>query len=100
MKTKLYLTVFLLLFAVFGHAQSGPGEIDNSFNSSGIGAYGGNTALPAVNASAGAIVYGSDVYGPASVLKDKMIIVGRFSSYNGVQRKKIARLNADGTLDL
>ena len=97
MKTKLYLTLLLILQAYFGFAQ--PGEIDNSFNSSGIGAYGGATALPAVDATADGIVYKTDVYAASSIHKDKIIIIGRFSSYNGVQRKKIARLNADGTLD-
>ena len=38
MKTKLYLTLIFLIMSYLGHAQ--PGEIDNSFNSSGIGAYG------------------------------------------------------------
>jgi len=97
MKTKLYLTLIFMIMSYLGHAQ--PGEIDNSFNSSGIGAYGGNGALPAVDPNADGIVYKTDVYPASSIHKDKIIIIGRFSSYNGVQRKKIARINADGTLD-
>lgn len=97
MKTKLYLTVLLLLQAFVGLAQ--PGDIDNSFNLSGIGAYGGNAVLPTVDGTKDGIVYKTDVYPASSVHKDKIIIIGRFSSYNGVQRKKIARINADGSLD-
>lgn len=82
-----------------GHAQ--PGEIDNSFNSSGIGAYGSatvSTPPTATQSSAQCIVYKSKVY-PSGVNQDKIIIIGRFLSFNGVARKYIARLNADGTLD-
>ncbi|GEP50238.1 hypothetical protein FNO01nite_09100 [Flavobacterium noncentrifugens] len=97
MKTKLYLTLIFLIMSLVGHAQ--PGEIDNSFNSSGTGAYGGTATLPTVDGSQDGIVYKTDVYPSSSVHKDKIMIIGRFSSYNGVQRKKIARINADGTLD-
>ncbi len=31
---------------------------------------------------------------------DKLIIIGSFTSYNGIPRNKIARLNSDGSLDL
>ena len=91
MKTKLYLTVFLLLFAVFGHAQ--PGQIDVTFNASGAGAFNGTSS------TADCIVYKSKVYEDEGVNKDKIIIVGRFNRFNGVNKEYVARLNADGTLD-
>ena len=101
MKTKLYLTLIFMIMSYLGHAQ--PGEIDNSFNSSGIGAYGTDavSAPPtAAQADAQCIVYKSKVYTtPTSVHKDKVVIIGRFRSFNGVARKYVARLNADGTLD-
>jgi uncharacterized delta-60 repeat protein len=31
---------------------------------------------------------------------DKVIVVGNFTTYNGINRKNIVRLNADGTIDL
>ncbi|RYF14197.1 MAG: hypothetical protein EOO42_18070 [Flavobacteriales bacterium] len=44
---------------------------------------------------------GSDGYIRTATLQpdDKIIIVGDFTSYNGIACKNIARLNADGTLD-
>ncbi len=98
MKAKLQLLILTFLFSLVGMAQTGPGEIDNSFNFSGVGAYGG-TLPPAYQPTADGNVYKSKVYGAASPNKDKIIIIGRFTSYNGVAREKIARLNADGTLD-
>lgn len=99
MKTRLLILIALAIFSVAGQAQIGPGEIDNSFNSSGIGAYGGNPNANPLDANADGNIYKSKVYGAASVHKDKILIVGRFTSYNGVAREYIARLNADGTLD-
>jgi len=103
MKTKLYLTVFLLLFAVFGHAQSQPGDIDITFNSSGVGAWGPSAVPPVVTDAAqqktDACVYNSRVYTSEDENKDKIIIVGRFISFNNIAKKYIARINADGTLD-
>src|SRR6218665_3890876 len=83
MKTKLYLTVVLLLQAFLGMAQ--PGEIDITFNGT--------------STTADCIVYKSKVYEDDGVNKDKIIIVGRFNKFNSVNREYIARLNADGTLD-
>jgi len=91
MKTKLYLTVVLLLQAFLGMAQ--PGEIDITFNASGAGAFNGTST------TADCIVYKSKVYEDDGVNKDKIIIVGRFNKFNSVNREYIARLNADGTLD-
>ena len=56
------------------------GTLDESFNASGSGANG-------------------PVYGLALDANGKILIVGGFSSYNGVARAGVARLNADGTLD-
>ncbi|MBF0693965.1 MAG: delta-60 repeat domain-containing protein [Flavobacterium sp.] len=100
MKTKLLIIVLILLKCSVSHAQ--PGEIDNSFNFSGIGAYGTWPLSDPPTVDQGkvdAVVYTSAVYGANSIHKDKIIIGGRFTSYNGVQVGKIARLNPDGTLD-
>ena len=56
------------------------GDIDNSFNDGGFGANGVvNDILPLSNG--------------------KFIICGAFTQYNGVAINRLARLNADGTLD-
>lgn len=99
MKTRLLIAACSILLSFAGHSQIGPGEIDNTFNSSGIGAYGGNPNASPLDATADGNIYKSKVYGASSVHKDKIIIVGRFTSYNGEPREYIARLNADGTLD-
>lgn len=90
MKTKIFLTVILVLQVFLGMAQ--PGEIDITFNASGTGAFNGTSP------TADCIVYKSKVYEDGDN-KDKIIIVGRFNRFNGVNREYIARLNADGTLD-
>ena len=101
MKTNLQLTFLLLLIGFLGFAQTGPGEIDNTFNFSGNGPFGGaipgNAAYPQY--SVDGLVYKTKVYGPASIHKDKIVIIGRFTSYNGVAREYVGRLNPDGTLD-
>jgi uncharacterized delta-60 repeat protein len=57
------------------------GTLDNTFNTGGSGA-------------------GGIVARQMSIQSDgKIIICGFFTSYNGVQRKYLARLNPDGTLD-
>lgn len=56
------------------------GSVDHTFNSAGSGVFGQ--------------IYRIMMYGD-----DKMIIAGNFSAYNGTSVAKIARLNADGTLD-
>ncbi|NMH28840.1 delta-60 repeat domain-containing protein [Flavobacterium silvaticum] len=99
MKTRILFTILFAMVAFAGQSQVGPGEIDNTFNSSGIGAYGGNPSAVPLDATADGNVYKSKVYPATSVHKDKILIVGRFTSYNGVAREYIARLNADGTLD-
>ena len=55
------------------------GSIDNSFNP-GIGANG-------------------DIYMITAQTDGKFILVGSFTSYNGVARNRIARINANGSLD-
>ncbi len=58
------------------------GSIDVSFNS-GVGAGGG---MPYV-------------YALALQPDGKIVITGSFTSYNGISRNRIARINADGSLD-
>ena len=98
MRKKILILVLFLLQCSLSHSQ--PGQIDNSFNSSGVGAYGGTPPPAALDGSADGNVYKSAVYvGASNPNKDKIIIIGRLTSYNGVARKYIARLNPDGTLD-
>lgn len=98
MKSKLLISFIVAMFTFSGFAQIGPGEIDTSFNEFGTGAYGG-TSTP--DAAENGNVYDTKVYGLLSPNGngDKVVIAGRFTFYNGVARKKVARLNADGTLD-
>lgn len=90
MKTKLLLFVITFFSVVTSWSQ--PGQLDLNYNPTGVGAYGG------ASDTAPCIVYKSRVYtdGPNT---DKIIIIGRFTSYNGVNRRYIARLNSNGTLD-
>lgn len=76
MKKKLFIFLFLS-FSLFVCAQSG--SVDLTFDP-GIGA--NNSVLKTAIQSDG-----------------KIIIAGEFTTYNGVSRNKIARLNTDGSLD-
>lgn len=79
----------ILFFAVFASftGLSQAGAIDPTFNTIGIGAFGNG------NASNGIIQ-------SAAVQSDgKIIIGGTFTSYHGYPVNRIARLNADGSLD-
>lgn len=67
------------------------GSIDNTFNPGGIGPRFGYEAGSTYTNSVAKILLQPD---------GKIMIVGNFGTYNGVVRKNIARLNADGTLDL
>lgn len=58
------------------------GSLDETFNSGGIGANGAINSVQILNANNGEIVIGGD-----------------FTQYNGVARNRIARLNANGSLD-
>lgn len=79
MKHKLYFLGILFLLACCFQAKAQPGAIDLTFNP-GTGTNG------CVNTSA--------------VQSDgKILIGGHFTSFNGTPRNRIARLNADGTLD-
>lgn len=77
MKTKLTFLAIALSFVMFAKGQ--PGSYDPSFN---IGTGADNIIFCTVIQSDGKIVIG-----------------GAFSTYNGIARKNIARLNADGSLD-
>jgi uncharacterized delta-60 repeat protein len=57
------------------------GSVDSSFNPGGVGAVGGA------------------VHDLLLLENGQMLIVGDFTSYNGVPRNRVALLNADGTLD-
>jgi uncharacterized delta-60 repeat protein len=70
----------LLMFTSFITYSQNDGNIDLSFNSA-IGA----------NGNINDVVLQPD---------GKMLIGGNFTTYNGISRNRIARLNADGSLDL
>ncbi|HQQ62815.1 MAG TPA: thrombospondin type 3 repeat-containing protein [Pseudomonadales bacterium] len=81
---RLYTLLFsrLLLMAIallFASRAMAAGEIDTTFNA-GTGANG-------------------DIYAAAVQPDNKVVIGGGFTSVNGVSRVRIARLNADGSLD-
>jgi len=76
----------LAILVVFVSALAQAGAIDPSFNPSDIGNGNGDGANDAV-------------YTTAVQADGKIIIGGQFTSYNGIGRNRIARLNADGSLD-
>jgi uncharacterized delta-60 repeat protein len=77
--------IVTLMFAFSVKAQT-PGALDTSFNPTDVGFGFGDGA-------------NSFVYSLALQPDGKVIIGGLFSTYNGTSRNRIARLNADGTLD-
>jgi uncharacterized delta-60 repeat protein len=81
----IYLTLlcFLLLSGI-SHGQN-PGELDLTFNANGVN-----------------FGEGPDNYIQSSAIQsDGKIIIGGpwFSSYNGITRNRLARINSDGSLD-
>ncbi|QOD61544.1 T9SS type A sorting domain-containing protein [Polaribacter haliotis] len=80
MKTKLLLLGILFISIHFSAQKLPAGSVDNSFTTFGTG----------FNASVTAIVTQSD---------GKILIGGHFTTYDGIPRYKIARLNSDGSLD-
>jgi uncharacterized delta-60 repeat protein len=75
---KKIITLLIVHFSVFIVAQ--PGTLDNGFNATSSGA--------------------DDEVSIISIQSDhKIIIGGRFSNYNGINRSTMARLNVDGSLD-
>ncbi len=92
------LITALVLLSCGSFAQfSRPGEIDTTFNF-GVPF----SAFRASNIDA-VVGLGLENYGLISTMgiqsDGKIIIAGQFQSYNEIQRRGIARLNLDGTLD-
>ncbi|HOK51661.1 MAG TPA: delta-60 repeat domain-containing protein, partial [Bacteroidales bacterium] len=82
----LLLTLLFFLAFVFRAYPQVAGDIDPTFNPTDKGfAIGDGT-----NGNVNSIVIQGD---------GKIIIGGNFTSYNGTERNRIARLNADGSLD-
>jgi uncharacterized delta-60 repeat protein len=80
--TTTAIAVIAVAFATFAQ----PGSIDLNFNPNGLILSNGDGANGVVLTS--------------SIQSDgKIIIGGWFTTYNGIARNRIARLNADGTLD-
>ena len=71
------------------------GDVDSTFNP-GLGATGSDPAGPG-NGDTGA---GGTVQALALQADGKVVIGGTFALYNGVPRQNLARVAADGTLDL
>ncbi len=67
------------------------GSVDQLFNADND-----LSTTPVNNPNPGA---NDTVYGSAVSSKGKSVIVGTFSSVNGLQRNRVARLNADGSVD-
>ncbi len=91
----------LLLFALFlcsFPAIAQPGQLDLTFNAGGIGAYGGAPPPSGYSSAAQCIVYKSRIY-QSGANANKIVIIGRFTSFNGVPSEYIARLNSDGSVD-
>jgi len=83
MKRLLLLLTGLLLSTSFIQAQN-PGDLDLTFNAGGV------------NYGEGA---NSSVFTTVLQPDGKILIGGNFTSYNGMARNRIARLNSDGSLD-
>lgn len=89
--TSYFLLLPMLLFCISSKAQQ-PGEMDTSFNPEEVDLQIGGFRS---NSSAAILVL-------ATALQEdnKIIIGGKFSSYEGQDRNSIARLHEDGSLDL
>ena len=84
MKKQLLITLALFALVYTIHAQ--PGTIDTTFNTTDVGFGNGDGA-------------NSDVRTTSIQSDGKIIIGGIFTYYNGISRNRIARMNADGTID-
>ena len=81
---KLLLPLFFITITLSVYAQ--PGSLDPSFNTTDTGLGNGDGA-------------NSDIRSIAKQVDGKIIIGGSFTKYNGFVMNRIARLNADGSLD-
>lgn len=84
-----FILIVLSIFGFIPNLQAQPGSNDatfNTFNPTGIN----------FDYAGGA---NDDIYAMALQSDGKIIIGGFFTSYNGVPMNRIARLNADGSLD-
>ncbi|TNE81484.1 MAG: T9SS type A sorting domain-containing protein [Bacteroidetes bacterium] len=77
---RFYFVLICLLSLGITSLKAQPGSLDLSFNANGVGP--------------------NDVVRTIVTQNDgKILIGGDFTTYNGVSRSKLARLNSDGTLD-
>ncbi len=83
MKNITILAIFLFISAFYSKAIAQSGGNDHTFNPSDYNCVGANYSVLSIAAQ-------SD---------GKIIIGGRFTTYNGITKIRVARLNADGTLD-
>ena len=84
MKKLLTTSIAVIALTVSIFAQ--PGAIDLTFNPGDLGFGNGDGA-------------DNGVYTTSIQSDGRIIIGGDFSTYNGTARNRIARINADGTLD-
>lgn len=83
---KIHLLLLFFIYSLTSGIFAQPGALDLTFNPNDSGSgqgYGAN----------------NEVYATAVQSDGKILIGGVFTSYNGVARRGIARLNIDGTLD-
>lgn len=80
------LAFIVMMINLSKASAQAPGQIDPTFNPSDNG----NTIIEGANSDVRAIALQAD---------GKILIGGNFTSYNGATANRIARLNADGTLD-
>ena len=100
-KPLLGLLAVILLFGTAPDAFAAPGDVDADYAS--VTAIGRIARYSAVGALEAGYPTGSGFNGTVRALvrqaDGKMIVGGDFTAYNGTARNRIARLNADGTLD-
>lgn len=85
MKNKITLLLLFLSFFLNGIANAQDGTNDPSFNPSDTGYANGANGT---------------IYNAVPQLDGKIVIAGNFNRYTTIDRSKIARINADETLDL
>lgn len=81
---RILLLLTALLLSLSSLQAQNPGELDLTFSHDGLNFGDGSNGI---------------VYAFVTQPDGKILIAGDFSSYNGIQRNRIARLNADGSLD-
>src|ERR1039458_5019292 len=87
--------------AIIGGAFATYSDGANTYTVNGLARLNLDGSLdPTFNPGSGVNVFpGSEFIRSVGMFRDKVVIGGSFTSYNGVQRNNIARVNGDGSLD-